>query len=145
MKSRALQVLAVVFFASGLYDVFAGGYYSFLVGADLAVSEPATHRFYALFIASFLFCFAYIQIASAFNIRRYLLNVGVIIVGRTFYTILLIAYVFGSDTFPTTFLPTAFIDMAWSVLYVVLAAISDEVRLRDLFIPCRTAVAHTGI
>lgn len=145
MRSQALRILAVVLFISGLYDVFAGGYYSFLVGADLSVSDPPTHRFYALFIASFLFCFAYLQIASAFNVRRYLLNVGVIVVGRTFYAVLLLGYVFGPDTFPTTFLPTAFIDIAWSVLYIALAAISDEVRVGDLFIPRRTAAPQTGV
>jgi len=135
--SKALRVLAVVFFVSGLYDAFGGFYYSFLVGAGRSIDDPPTHSFYALFIASFLFCFAYLQLASALNMRRYLLTVGVVIVGRVFYAILLFTYLLTVNGFPATFLPTAVMDSLWTVLYIVLAAASDEVRLRDLFVPAR--------
>jgi hypothetical protein len=134
---KSLKALAVVFFVSGLYDMFGGFYYSFLVGTGKSINDPQTHQFYALFIASFLFCFAYLQFMSAFNIRRYLLNVGVVIIGRVFYVILLFAYLFFVDDFPTTFLPTAIFDSLWTILYIVFALLSDEVRLSNLFIPIR--------
>jgi hypothetical protein len=39
--------------------------------------------------------------------------------------------------FPATFLPTGIMDLVWSTLYIVLALISDEVRVKDLFLPHR--------
>jgi len=139
MRSRALRILAVVFFISGLYDAFGGFYYSFLVGTGRSIGDPPTHVFYALFIASFLICFAYLQLACAFNIRRYLLAVGVVMVGRLLYVILLFTFLATVSGFPATFLPTAIIDSLWSVLYLVLAALSDDIRLRELFVPARAA------
>ncbi|HDP25719.1 MAG TPA: hypothetical protein ENN34_09780 [Deltaproteobacteria bacterium] len=135
--SKSLTALAVVFFVSGLYDTFGGFYYSFLVGIGKSIDTPPTHQFYALFIASFLFCFAYLQFMSAFNIRRYLLNVGVVIIGRVFYVILLLLFIILVDGFPKTFLPTAIVDSVWTILYIVLVLFSDEVRFRDLFLPKR--------
>ena len=135
--SKSLKALAVVFFVSGLYDTFGGFYYSFSVGMDKSINDPPTHQFYALFIASFLFCFAYLQFMSAFNIRRYLFNVGVVIIGRVFYVVLLFAYIFLVDDFPKTFLPTAIFDSLWTILYIVLTFLSDEVRFKDLFFPKR--------
>jgi len=137
MKSKSLKALAIVFFISGLYDTFGGFYYALLVGAGRNINSPPTHSFYAIFIASFLFCFAYLQFVSAFNIRRYLFNVGVVIFGRVFYAIVLFAYLSSAEGFPRTFLPTGIIDLAWSLLYIVLALASPEVRLRELFIPKR--------
>ncbi len=136
-QSKSLKALAIVFFVSGLYDTFGGFYYSFLVGIGKSINNPPTHQFYALFIASFLFCFAYLQFMSAFNIRRYLLNVGVVIIGRVFYVVLLFAYIVLVDDFPKTFLPTAIFDSFWSILYIVLVSLTDEVRLKDLFLPKR--------
>ena len=133
--SKSLQALAIIFFVSGLYDAFGGFYYSFLVGTDKSINNPPTHQFYSLFIASFLFCFAYLQLASAFNIRRYLFNVGVVIVGRVFYIILLLAYILSVDNFPKTFLPTAIFDTLWTFLYIAFTLLSEEVRFKDLFIP----------
>jgi hypothetical protein len=132
--AKSLKALAVLFFISGLYDTFGGFYYSFLVGIGKSINIPQTHQFYALFIASFLFCFAYLQFMSAFNIRRYLLNVGVVIIGRVLYIVLLFSYLFFDDNFPTTFLPTAIFDSLWTILYIVLALLSDEVRFKNLFI-----------
>jgi hypothetical protein len=136
-QSKALRTLAVVFFMSGLYDAFGGFYFAFLVGAGRSVDSPPTHPFYAIFIASFLFCFAYLQLFSAFNIRRYLFNVGVVIFGRLFYVVLILAYILLVDGFPRTFLPTGIIDLCWSMLYIVLALMSSEVRFKDLFVSTR--------
>ncbi|MDT8309571.1 MAG: hypothetical protein RQ866_08555 [Bacteroidales bacterium] len=137
--SKSLKALAIVFFVSGLYDTFGGFYYAFLVGIGKSIDNPPTHQFYALFIASFLFCFAYLQFMSAFNIRRYLLNVGVVIIGRAFYVILLLLFIILVDGFPKTFLPTAIVDSVWTILYIVLVLFSDEVRFRDLFLPKKGA------
>ena len=136
-KSKSLKALAIIFFLSGLYDTFGGFYYSFLVGMGKSINNPPTHQFYALFIASFLFCFAYLQLLSAFNIRRYLFNVGVVIIGRVLYAGLLIAYILLVDDFPKTFMPTAIFDSLWTIIYIVLTLLSDEVRFKDLFLPKR--------
>jgi hypothetical protein len=125
------------FFVSGLYDTFGGFYYSFLVGTGRSIDNPPTHPFYAIFIASFLFCFAYLQFLSAFNIRRYLFNVGVVIIGRIFYAVLLFSYMFLVEDFPSTSLSTGTIDLAWSALYIALTVMSDQVRFRGLFLPYR--------
>lgn len=135
IKPRSLKALAIVFFVSGLWDTFGGFYYSFFVGIGRSINNPSTHPFYALFIASFLFCFAYLQFLSAFNIRRYLFNVGVVIIGRVLYVILLFAYLLFVADFPKTFLPTGIVDSLWTILYIVFALLSDEVRFKDLFIP----------
>ena len=137
IRSKSLKALAIVFFVSGIWDTFGGFYYSFLVGMGRSINNPPTHPFYAIFIASFLFCFAYLQFLSAFNIRRYLFNVGVVIIGRVFYVVLLFVYILFVADFPTTFLPTGIVDSLWTILYIVLALLSDEVRLKDLFIPYR--------
>ncbi len=137
--TKALKTLAITFFVSGLYDAFGGFYYSFMVGVGRSVDSPPTHTFYALFIASFLFCFAYLQVLSAFNIRRYLFNVGVVIIGRLFYFVVLYAHMLLVADFPNTFWATGIIDLAWSVLYIVFALLGDEIRVKDLFLPHREA------
>jgi hypothetical protein len=124
------------FFVSGLYDTFGEFYYSFLVGTGRSIDNPPTHPFYAIFIASFLFCFAYLQFLSVFNIRRYLFNV-VVIIGRIFYAVLLFSYMFLVEDFPSTSLSTGTIDLAWSALYIALTVMSDQVRFRGLFLPYR--------
>ena len=133
-RSKSLRTLAVVFFISGLYDAFGGFYFALTVGTGRSINSPPTDPFYAIFIASFLFCFAYLQLFSAFNIRRYLFNVGVVIFGRLFYVVLLLSYFLWVDGFPRTFLPTCIIDLCWSTLYIVLALMSSEVRFKDLFV-----------
>ena len=133
-RSKSLRTLAVVFFISGLYDAFGGFYFALTVGTGRSIDSPPTDPFYAIFIASFLFCFAYLQLFSAFNIRRYLFNVGVVIFGRLFYVVLLLSYFLWVDGFPRTFLPTGIIDLCWSTLYIVLALMSSEVRFKDLFV-----------
>ena len=132
-KSKSMKPLSMIFFLSGIWDIIAGLVYLFMIGT--VFTEPPVHRFYAIFIASFLFCFAYLQILSAFNIRRYLLNIGCVTIGRIFYVLLLFAYIFGSPGFPRTFLWTGIVDLFWSILYIGLTLKSDEIRLQDLFLP----------
>ena len=136
-RLQSTKALAIVFFASGIFDLGGGFYYSFLVGMGRSIESPPTHPFYAIVIASFLFCFAYLQLLSAFNIRRYLLIIGSVIISRIFYAVLLFAYMFFVTDFPTTFLPTAILDLAWTIIYIVLTLINDQVRFRDLFLPYR--------
>ena len=139
-QSKSLRALAIVFFISGLWDVFAAIVYSFMIGTGGSFDNPPVHRFYAIFIASFLYCFAYLQILSAFNIRRYLLNIGCVLIGRIFYVILLYAYIFGIvgiEGFPKTFWWTGIGDLLWSVLYIVITLTSAEIHLKDLFLPHR--------
>ncbi len=133
--SKSLRALAVIFFLSGIWDTIAGLVYAFMIGT--VFTEPPVHRFYAIFLASFLFCFAYLQILSAFNIRRYLFVIGCVFIGRIFYVVLLYAYIFGVAGFPCTFWWTGVVDLSWSILYIVITLISDEIRLRDLFLPYR--------
>jgi hypothetical protein len=132
-ESKSLKVLAVVFFLSGIWDTIAGLIYAFMIGT--VIIDPPIHRFYAIFLASFFFCFAYLQILSAFNMRRYLFSVGCLFIGRIFYVVLLYSYIFGVAGFPSTFWFTGLIDLSWSILYIVIALISDDIRLRDLFFP----------
>ena len=136
-KLKSTKALAMAFFASGIFDLGGGFYFSLLVGIGRSIESPPTHPFYAILIASFLFCFAYLQFLSALNIRRYLLIIGSVIISRTLYAVLLFAYMFFVTDFPTTFLPTAIFDLAWTIIYIVLTLISDQVRFRDLFLPYR--------
>ena len=135
IKRKSMKALSITFFLSGTWDIMAGLVYLFMIGT--VFTEPPVHRFYALFIASFLFCFAYLQILSAFNIRRYLLNIGCVTIGRIFYVVLLFVYIFGTPAFPRTFWWTGIVDLLWSALYIGLTLINDEIRLKDLFLPRR--------
>ena len=133
VNSKSLKVLAAIFFLSGIWDTIGGVIYAFMIGT--VFTEPPIHRFYAIFTASFFFCFAYLQILSAFNLRRYLFVVGCVLIGRIFYVVLLYAYIFGVAGFPATFWWTGLVDLAWSILYLVIPLISDDIRLRDLLLP----------
>ena len=133
--SKSLRVLATVFFLSGIWDLIAALVYSLMIGT--VFREPPVHRFYAIFIASFLYCFAYLQILSAFNIERYLLNIGAVMIGRLFYVILLFSYMFGFKDFPNTFWWTGVVDLCWSIAYAVIVSTSNEIRLKELFLPRR--------
>jgi hypothetical protein len=136
-RSRALRALATVFFVSGLWDIIGAFFYAFQVGTGRTFDDPPIHPFYALFIASLFLCFAYLQIASAFNIRRYLIIVGVLLIGRLIYFVTLFAYMLWSPGFPSTFWWTGIVDLTWALLYIVLTLVSDEIRVRDLFLPKR--------
>jgi hypothetical protein len=133
--SKSLRALAVTFFLSGIWDAFGGVVYAFMVGTVFI--DPPVHRFYAIFTASFFFCFAYLQILSAFNMRRYLFIIGCVFIGRIFYVLLLYAYIFCVPGFPSTFWWTGVVDTFWSILYIVIVLMSEEIRLRDLFLPHR--------
>ncbi len=135
--SKSLKALAIVFFLSGIWDIIGGIVYVFMVGT--AFTEPPVHRFYAILIASFFFCFAYLQILSSFNIRRYLFLVGCVFIGRIVYFILLYAYICGVASFPNSFWWTGAVNLLWSTLYIVITLTSEEIRLRDLFLPKKTS------
>jgi hypothetical protein len=134
-RSGPTRALAIAFFAAGIYDLVGAVYYAFLVGTGRSFNDPPTHPFYSIFIASFLLCFTYLQFMSAFNIRRYLIVIGAVIIGRVFYAVLLFAYMASAAGFPTTLLPTGILDLAWTALFIVLTLISDELRIKDLFLP----------
>jgi len=136
-KFKSLKFFSIIIFASGIFDLFGGFYFSFLVGTGRAITNPPTHPFYAVLIGSFLFCFAYLLCLSAFNPRRYLCNIGVVIVSRLFYVVFFFYYFLVVNDFPTTFLPTAIADLIWTILYIVLTVSCDEIRFRDLFLPKR--------
>jgi len=69
----------------------------------------------------------------------YLFNIGVVIIGRIFYVVVLYAYMLFVTDFPNTFWATGIIDFLCSALYIVLTLISEEIRVRDLFFPYREA------
>ena len=134
-RLKSTKTLASVFFASGIFDLCGAFYYAFLVGTGRSIESPPTHPFYAMLIASFLFCLAYLQLLSSFNIRRYLFIMSAVMISRIFYALLLFAYLLFVPDFPTTFLPTAVLDLAWTMIYIVISVISDQVRFRDVFLP----------
>ena len=134
MENKSLRPLALTFFASGIWDTVAGILYLFVIGTGRLIDEPHTHSFYSVFLASFFFCFAYLQFLSAFNIKRYAFNVGCLIIGRSFYVIQLYAYMIFVNNFPSTFWFTGIIDGLFTILYVVFA-IRGGLGIRDLFLP----------
>ena len=131
--SKSLKALVITFFLSGVWDIIGGINYGFMIGT--VYTDPQIHRFYAIFIASFFLCFAYLQILSSFNMKRYLFIIGAVIIGRIFYVLLLFAYIWGEADFPNTFWWTGVIDISWSILYIVITFTSDDIRLKDLFLP----------
>jgi hypothetical protein len=131
--SKSLRVLTIIFFLSGIWDLIAGFVYAFLIGT--VFTDPPVHRFYALFLASFFFCFAYLQILSSFNMQHYLFIIGAVLIGRILYIALLYAYIFGVPGFPSTFWWTGIVDSSWSILYIMITLLSDDIHLKDLFLP----------
>jgi hypothetical protein len=131
--SKSLKALAITFFLSGIWDIIGGINYAFMIGT--VYKDPPIHRFYAIFIASFFLCFAYLQILSSFNMRRYLFIIGAVIIGRIFYIVLLYTYIWCVDGFPGTFWWTGVVDLTWSILYIVITLTSDDIHLKDLFLP----------
>jgi len=134
MNEKKLKPLAFAFFASGIWDTVAGILYLFVIGTGRLIDKPDTHSFYSVFLASFFFCFAYLQFFSSFNIRRYIFNVGCLIIGRVFYVILLYFYIFFVSDFPFTFWFTGIIDGAFVILYFVLT-FRGGLGFKDLFLP----------
>lgn len=129
-----LKPLAITFFISGIWDTVAGVLYLFVIGTGRLIDNPPTHTFYSVFLASFFFCFAYLQFMSSFNIKRYLFNVGCLIIGRTFYVIQLYSYILFVRDFPATFWFTGIIDATFTALYIVFA-LRGGLGMKDLFLP----------
>lgn len=55
MKEKYLKLLAVTFFASGVWDTVAGFLYIFCIGTGRSIDNPPMDPFYAIFLGSF-FC-----------------------------------------------------------------------------------------
>ncbi len=134
MKNKSLKPLAYTFFASGIWDTIAAIQYLFVIGIGRRINNPVTDPFYAIFLGSFFLCFAYLQFLSAFNIKRYIFNVGCLIFGRLFYVILLYASMIFVSDFPSTFWFTGIIDGTFILLYIIFA-LRGGLRLHKLFIP----------
>ena len=133
-EGKQHKPLAWVVFLSGVWDLFAALVYGMLVGT--VITNPPVDRFYALFIASFLLCFGYLLIGISFNVRRYLFAIGVVIIGRLLYVILLFSSIFYRGGFPVTFWWTGIIDIFWVAGYLVFTH-NCGIPVRDLFLPAR--------
>ena len=136
MNKNNLRPLAVTFFASGIWDTIAGILYLFVIGTGRSIDNPPVHSFYSIFLASFFFCFAYLQFLSSFNIRRYIFNVGCLIIGRVFYVIQLYVYMLFFKDFPSTFWFTGIVDATFTILYFIFT-FRCGLGIKDLFIPFR--------
>jgi len=136
-KLKSMRVFTNVVFFSATFDLFGGVYFTVFVGSNRTITNPPTHPFYAMLIGTFLICFAYLQFMSAFNIKRYLVNIGTVIISRVFYGFLFLYFFLFVKDFPPTFLLTAIADIIWVIFYICLVQLSDEIRFRDLFFPER--------
>lgn len=133
-QPTALIPLAITFAIGGIWDTIAGFLYIFVIGIGRIIDNPTIDPFYAIFLGSFFLCFAYLQILSSFNIRRYAFNVGCLIFGRLFYVIVLSAFMLFVKDFPTTFWFTGVIDGLLTILYIVFA-LKGGLGVRELFLP----------
>lgn len=134
MKTKSLKPLAITFALGGIWDTVAGILYIFVIGTGRAIDNPPMDQFYAIFLGSFFLCFAYLQILSSFNIKRYTFNVGCMIFGRLFYLFVLYYFILYVKDFPSTFWFTGLIDGALVVFYV-LFSIRGGLKIADLFLP----------
>jgi len=134
MENRSLKPLALTFFVSGVWDSVAAILYFFVIGSGRIIDNPIIDPFFSIFLGSFFICFAYLQFLSAFNIKRYAFNVGCLIIGRSFYVIILYVYMIFVMGFPSTFWFTGIIDSLFTILYIVFA-LKGGLRLRNLFLP----------
>lgn len=134
MKPKSLKPLAITFALGGIWDTIAGLLYIFVIGTGRIIDNPPMDPFYAIFLGSFFLCFAYLQIMSSFNIRRYAFNVGCLIFGRIFYVVVLFYFMFFVTGFPSTFWFTGVIDGVLAILYMVIA-MNGGMGVRQLFIP----------
>src|SRR6056297_2620431 len=134
MKNRSLTLLALTFALGGVWDTIAGILYIFVIGTGRSIDNPPMDPFYAIFMGSFFLCFAYLQILSSFNIRRYAFNVGCLLFGRLFYIIILVYFMAFIEEFPNTYWFTGIIDGVLITLYMVIA-LRAGLRFRDLFLP----------
>ena len=136
MNKNGLRPLAITFVASGIWDTMAGILYLFVIGTGRLIDNPHTHSFYSVFLASFFFCFAYLQFLSSYNIRRYMFNVGCLIIGRVFYVIQLYVYMSYLNDFPSTFWFTGIVDTTFTLLYFIFT-LRGGLGIKDLFLPYR--------
>lgn len=134
MKTNPLKPLAITFAFGGIWDTVAGFLYIFVIGTGRIIDNPPMDPFYAIFLGSFFLCFAYLQILSSFNIRRYAFNVGCLVFGRLFYVVVLYYFMFFVKGFPTTFWFTGVIDGLLTALYVVFA-LKGGLKVKDIFLP----------
>lgn len=134
MKPKSLRPLAISFAMGGIWDTVAGFLYIFVIGTGRTIDDPPMDPFYAIFFGSFFLCFAYLQILSSFNIRRYAFNIGCLVFGRLFYILVLYYFMLFVKGFPPTFWFTGLIDGLLTVLYIVFA-LSGGLSVRDLFLP----------
>lgn len=110
--------------------------YFFAIGTGRLIDKPPMDPFFAVFLGSFFLCFAYLQFLSALNIKRYALNVGCLIIGRSFYVIQLYLYMAMVSDFPATFWFTGIIDGLFTLLYLIFA-FRGGLSMRELFLPKR--------
>ena len=134
MQSNSLKPLAITFALGGVWDTIAGFLYIFAIGTVRLIDNPPIHPFYSIFLGSFFLCFAWLQILSACNIRRYAFNVGCLIFGRLFYIIQLYAFMIFEPGFPSTFWFTGIIDGLFTILYIAFA-VQGGLGIRELFLP----------
>lgn len=134
-KLKSTKFFRNIILSSAAFDLFGSIYFITLVGSNRIITNPPTHSFYAILIGTFLLCFAYVQFITAFDIKRYLVNIGVVLISRFFYGFLFLCFFLFEKDFPLTFLPTAIIDLIWIILYIFLAHFSSEFRFRDFFFP----------
>lgn len=137
--NNKLRPLAITFAASGIWDTIAGILYLFVIGTGRLIDNPPTHSFYSVFLASFFFCFAYLQFMSSLNIQRYVFVVGCLIIGRIFYVIQLYLYMLFYKDFPPTFWFTGIVDITFTLLYFIFTFRGGLV-FKDLFIPVREKI-----
>jgi hypothetical protein len=134
MKAKSLKPLAITFALGGIWDTIAGFLYIFVIGTGRIIDNPPVDPFYAIFLGSFFLCFAYLQIMSSFNIRRYAFNVGCLIFGRFFYVLVLYYFMLFVKGFTSTLWFTGIIDGVLTILYIFFA-VKCGFKLRDLFLP----------
>ncbi len=134
MKTETLAPLAFTFKLSGVWDTIAGVLYIFFIGTGRLIDSLETNPFFAVFLGYFFLCFAYLQFMSAANIKSYSMNVGCLILERTFYVVLLYSYMLFVKEFPTTFWFTGIIDSVFIVLYIVFAR-RGGISAKELFLP----------
>lgn len=132
MKTKFTKALAFTFILSGIWDSVAGFLYLTIIGDGRRISDPGIHPFYSIFIASFFFCFAFLQFVSASNIKRYFFVVGSLVFGRLFYVILLYYYIIFEPSFTSTFFFTGIIDSIFVILYL-LFSYKSGIRFANLF------------
>lgn len=131
-NQKYIKALAITFILSGIWDSVAGFLYLTIIGDGRRISDPAIHSFYSIFIASFFFCFAFLQFISASNIKRYLFVVGSLVFGRIFYVILLYYYIIFESSFSNTFFFTGIVDSLFVIFYLCFSYKSG-IRFVDLF------------